>query len=350
MADFVDIAYLTNAFGISLAKMQVLMQNVVLQKPVLDALGLRVTADATTAVNPITRTIRLAFGPSAAVDAVPVVRSDGTIFGITPGSRSDDFIRPPFVRLLPLVMTPAILRAFLRVNNFTVVAGGAAYATVPNVAFMGGLPPAGRTFRGCVRTIFLKDSGLGYPVGTTVSIDGGSLQNNSPAIQAKASLTLDAFGRITSVTLTNMGAAYTQVPKVVFHSLGGVEPRRAAKAFVAMAEGSPAQGIATVVANAVTGIALSSQGGGYVGVPDILITGGGGAGAILTARMELERVDILFEGAGYPAVGTSVVFTPYFKQQFSDGAQQGPPFRHIFQSQFVTSVVTPIISAAPVLI
>lgn len=350
MADFVDIAYLTQALGLPQATMQTRMQAVVLQKAILDGLGVRPTADVTTAVNPITRTVRLAFGPSGLSDAVPVVRPDGTIFGITLGNRGNDYIRPPFVTLLPRERFAAQLSAFLRVLNFTIVTGGAGYATAPTVAFIGGLPPAGRTFLGCVRRIFLKDSGRGYPPTTTISIDGGSINGNSPAIPATALPTIDAFGRIVAVTLTNMGANYTSVPKVAFNT-GGIQPARAAQAFVAMADGNAARATATIAANVVNAILLTDAGTGYIGVPDIVLTGGGFATiAQVTARMELERVDVRYAGAGYPAVGTTVVFTPFFKQRFSDVSDQGAPFARIFQAQFVRDVVAPMISAAPVLI
>jgi hypothetical protein len=283
------------------------------------------------------------------------VQNNGTIATITPGNRGQDYIRPPRVSLNVPSVTPAQFQAFLRVGAINLLAGGS-YASTPIVSFIGGLPPAGRVIKaGCVRTIYLLDPGLGYPANTQVTIDGGGAASGVPTVQATATCTVDAFGRITSVTLTNMGKDYVTVPKVHFRPpAGSAEVKRAAKAGVAMAEGSPAQ--ATAVRNVnpphdIT-INLTDPGDGYIGVPDILITGGGGSGASAIARMELGRIDLLFAGKGYkppPDLAPSVIFTPYFKQLFPDSTDQAAPFIRVFQSLFVVDAVTGIVSLAPVL-
>jgi hypothetical protein len=354
MSNFVDIAYLTQAIGRSPAAMQALMQAVPFPTNIIANLGLRRTADNTTAINPVTRTIRMAFGPSGLTDAVVVLQNNGTIFSVTPGNRGNDYIKPPRVSLSQVVATPAQLAAFLRVNALDLTgigdSAGAGYTSAPNVALIGGLPPANLTFRaGCVRTIYLLEPGLGYPMGTTVTIDGGGSPN--PLVQATATCTVDAFGRITSVTLTNMGKGYVSVPKVTFRPpAGSNEVLKQAKAGVSMAEGSPAQVTATIgmAPSPVTGFVIVDPGDGYIAVPDVLITGGGGSGAVATARMEIGRIDVLYPGKGYTG-NVTAVFTPFFKQLFPDTTDQAAPFNSIFQSLFVIDAVTPIISAAPVL-
>jgi hypothetical protein len=352
MSDFAAVGYRTEAVGITPAAMNTLMGAVPLPVVTIAELGLRVSADATvTALQTITRTVQYAFGPSGVTDAVANIQNDGTIISITPGNRGNDYIRPPFVTLTPAVQTPAQLRAFLRVNATAVDTAGAGYVGTVLVSYIGGLPPAGRRIiSGCVNTIYVTNPGLGYPVGTTISIDGGG-NNGPPTVQATATITRDAFGRLSAPVLTNMGAGYVSIPKVSIHCPGGVQPSKAAKIFVSMAEGTPAQAGAVVLGGggSIVSIATASPGGGYVGVPTVLIRGTG-TGAVARARMELDRVDTLFAGKGYPgAGGTVVVFTPFFKQQFPNTSDQAAPFNKIFQALFVTRAVTPILVLAPVL-
>jgi hypothetical protein len=357
MSNNASISYVTSAKGISAAKMKALMQAVVLPLDVYEEfLGLRVTSDSTTSSNPITRTIQFAFGPSGTTDATPVLQNDGSVISITPGNRGNDYIRPPFVAMSPIVRTPAKLRAFLRVKAFGNLVAGTLYTTAPTVTLMGGLPPADRVFDGCVRTIYLGrnpdgsfQGGLGYPSNTTVSILGGGPQGPDapPTRQAKATPTIDAYGRITAITLTDMGAGYTHYPTVAFRS-HGAEPKKLAKAFVAMANGTPATAHATINLGGVNAIVLDTPGRGYIKPPTVILTGGGGSGASAVARMEIDRVDVLFAGIGYPATAT-VVFTPYFKKLFPDGTGQDRPFIRLFKPQFVVQAITPIIASAPVL-
>lgn len=337
--------------------MQALMQAVILPRDVYeDFLGVRVTSDSTTNVNPITRTIQFALGPSGTTDATALLQNDGSVISVTPGNRGNDYIHPPFVAMAPIVRTPAKLRAFLRVNAFGSLVAGTGYTSAPTVTLMGGLPPADRVFDGCVRTIYLGQNpdgsfqgGLGYPSNTTVSILGGGPAGPDapPTRQAKATPTIDAYGRITAITLTDMGSGYTHYPTVAFRS-HGTEPRKLAKAFVTMANGTPATAHATAAGGGVTAITLDTPGRGYVRPPTVVLTGGGGTGASAVARMELERVDVLFAGIGYPSSAT-VAFTPWFKKLFPDGTGQDRPFVRLFRPQFVVQAITPIIASAPAL-
>lgn len=352
MSDFVDIAYSTFSSGLSSDLVKTLLENVVLPKSVYqNGLGLRVTSDVTTNVNPIKRTVRFAFGPSGATTATATVSPQGVIESISMTARGGDYVAPPQVTLgtAKPIATPAILRAFLRVKNITFTAG-AGYAAAPSVAFLGGLPTAGRNFRGCVRSIYIIDGGLGYTSGTTITIDGGGPAGpgDPPTIQAKATVTVDSFGRITSATLTDMGAGYTQVPKIGFHT-GGTQPKRAAKIGVNMAQGTPARAHATVMAGAITAITLDDPGEGYISVPDMVLTGGTPtAPGTAAAHMEIDRVDVLFGGGGYLPV-TTVAFTPYFKTLYPDGSNQGAPFTGIFKAAFTVQATMPVIDLPPVL-
>lgn len=360
MANFVDIANESVAVGFDSATLSAAMAAVPVPTELLRMLGLRVTADANViVVNNVTRTVQLAFGPSAPA-TVPVLsrNADGGIEPIVLGARGLDWIVPPLVRVDPgaapvLPLRTAQLRAFLRVHqiDIPVGGGGAGYPAFPatTVRLIGGLPPAGRVIRSaCVRRIAMTDPGLGYAPGTVAVIEGGGNGGASPLTQAKATIVQDAFGRITDIFLTDMGANYIQEPVVNFVPPGGIPPNRRAKASVALAEGRPALAHATVVAGVVTAITVDDTGVGYISVPDVVIAGVGGVGAIATARMELDRVDVLSPGLGYTAT-SSIVFTPLFKSAFPDASDQRKAFFGFMNGLLRDRVITPIFTHTPVL-
>ncbi len=355
--NFVDIANESVAVGIDPATLSAAMQAVPVPADIAD-LGLRVTADNNAIVaNNVTRTVQLAFGPSVAATIAATLRdADGGFETITLGARGLDWIRPPIVTALPGVGALAPLRtaqfqAFLRVHQIDVPVGGGGigYSATPVVRLVGGLPPAGRVITSaCVRRIAISDPGLGYAPGTVAVIEGGGNGGSSPLTQAKATITQDAFGRITSITLTDMGAGYIQEPVVNFVPPGGIPPLKRAKASVALAEGTPATAHATVAAGVITGIVLDTTGAGYVGVPDVVITDPTGTGARAVARMELDRIDVRSPGIGYTPT-TTIVITPFFKAAFPDAADQSRPFFGFMNGLLRDRVITPILTHTPVL-
>jgi hypothetical protein len=349
-----------------------------LPKPLLDLLGVRIISDAVVIGATVTRTIVLGFNPiGAATLSAMTLDSAGSITSVTanPGSA---YILPPAARV---VFTPSIgrapgndpiLRTTLKVVSVTVNAGGTGYLA-PSAAFIGGLAPAGPLGTlsqpempnpmvppppqvvGCVRRIHVSKPGLFYPAGTVCLLEGGGPASSSPAIVATAVPVLDAFGRITDVILTDMGAGYVKNPKVVFRCpVGFVPPAefQTAQAFAAMAEGTPARaGAITVVGTAITVIAVASAGDGYVSVPDLVISDSAGTGAVATAIMGVGRIDIIAPSKGIPATAT-VTFTPVFQDLFpstiggNDPNQQRPFWRFI-EAALMQNAISPIVSAAP---
>lgn len=354
--DFVDVTNESSALGITPAALEILLNAVPVPADIAD-FGLRQTGDSSAIVGvTVSRTVQLAFGPLVTATAVLVLKADGQIERVVMGALGLDYIRPPIMTVDPgagLTGINAMLRAFLNVAEVVVDSGGAAYPAPPatTVAFLGGLPPADtQIVSGCVRRIaMLKDKqGLGYAPGTVVSIDGGGLNGASPIRQAKATCTVDAFGRITDIVLTDMGAGYIQTPAVNFVPPGGVPPTKLAKASVAMAEGTPATAHVTVLAGAVTAVIMDTPGSGYVAVPTPVITGAPGVGATATARMQVERVDVRNQGIGYTATAVPV-FTPFFKSAFPDASNQARPFFGFMEWLLENRVITPIRSLPPVL-
>jgi hypothetical protein len=355
--NFVDIANESVAVGIDPATLSAAMKAVPVPLDIAD-LGLRVVADNNViGVNNVTRTVQLGFSPSAPA-AIPAIllNADGGIQPLILAARGLDWIRPPVVTVNPgtNLLAPlhvAQLQAFLRVHQIDVPAGGGGigYSGAPTVRLIGGLPPAGRVITSaCVRRIAMLKPGLGYAPGTVAVIEGGGNGGASPLTQAKATITQDAFGRITDIFLTDMGAGYIQEPVVNFVPPGGVPPSKLAKASVSLAEGRPALAHATVALGIITGIVVDDTGSGYVAVPDVVIVDPTGAGAFAVARMELDRVDVRSPGLGYTSTA-SIVFTPFFKAAFPDAADQSRPFFGFMNGLLRDRVITPILTHTPVL-
>lgn len=362
MANFVDIANESVAVGIDPGTLSAAMGAVPVPSDLLTKLGLRVTADNNVIVaNNVRRTVRLAFGPSASARIAAVsINADGGIQTPIISVRGLDWILPPIVTVDPGVLPPggelplkkAQLQAFLRVAQVNVPEGGGG-AGYPNpgtvVHFIGGLPPAQtKIVSGSVRRIAMIKPGLGYAPGTVCVISGGGPGGSSPPRQATANCVVDAFGRITSVVLTDMGAGYVETPVVDFIPPGGLQPKKLAKAGVAMSEGTPARAHVTVTGGVITGVVMDDPGIGYIGVPQVVIDGPPGVGAVATARMELDRIDVRSPGLGYTSAASFVV-TPVFKNVFPDGSDQSAPFFRFMEHAIQRGALTPVFSYPPVL-
>lgn len=346
MGTTATIVYQIGAVGMAAASLQGLVVAAPLPLDMLSVLGLRVTADATPVANPVVRTIVLAFEPSAPATATPVLAS-GQAVSLTVTAPGLDYVAPPAVRLVDPAHTgpEAIFRAYLKVISASVPAGGVGYAGPTTVSFLGGLPPADKVIvSGCVRQINVKDSGRGYAVGTTCSVEGASTN------QATAVATLDSQGRVVSIAVTDMGSGYVAEPKVVLAPpAGSAPPTKACIAFAIMAEGTPARGTVTTAIGVVTGIVVTDQGDGYVSVPNMVVSDPAGVGAVVVAQMGVGRVDVVNPGVGYAAAAT-VVFTSRFKALFPDPSlvTQGLPFWSLVAGAIAKAAITPVQSDAPV--
>jgi hypothetical protein len=374
MGTQVTLVYSVTAIGQTPAIMKPFVANAPIPPDVLAALGLRVISDVTGVLNPIVRTIVLGFDPSAAaLTAPPVITNTGNFESVAvdlanPGL---DFILPPIVRVnnnarVPspprATQTDALLRSFLNVRQTHLDLAGTGYVAPVTVAFLGGLPPAGRHFDarkggrgGCVRYVNVKNPGRGYPAGSTVTIQGGGPTGATPAIPAQATLVLTPSGVIQSIVITDMGSGYVSVPQVIITTpAGSARPAVIAGCFAVMAEGRPAQGTAVINAappHVLTGITVTDPGDNYVSVPDILITGvGGGSGAAFTAQMALGRIDVISQGKGY-LPGTTVSITSAFKDAFpdvpGDPQVQAQAFFRFLEETIGLVALTPVDSTTP---
>jgi hypothetical protein len=328
-------------------------------------LGCRVTADATApAGTGVNRTTAISFDPSAPATAFIITDQDGKITGTNVTVAGLDYILPPIVRPIqsvppqggPATGVGGILRSFLNVQQVTVNQGGAAFDPLTaSIAFVGGLPPAdsNRAFIGCVRTLGIVKPGFGYPPGTTILVDGGG----APTRKARARAVFDGSGRLRSITLLDMGARYTAVPKVTFVCPGGIGPVEPAEVGVSMAEGDPATATLTILAGVITAVNMVTLGDGYVYLPDLVVDPGGplGSGFIGTPRMGLGRIDVIARGTGYhdtPAVSGAITITPVFQALFPGvgvNTNQRRPWGRLQTAAIAQQSLSPVVPRLPVI-
>jgi hypothetical protein len=315
-------------------------------------LGCRVTLDNTAVAGTIvTRDQRIRLTPTTDATAQLVVGNGGKVTAVTLTAAGIDYTNPPLVEAVPNPTGQgALLKAFLNVAGFADLVGGAGYNAASTISFVGGLPPANsnRASTGCVRQIAIVDSGFGYPAGTTLDFIGGG----NPTRKARATGVFDASGRLRSVTLVDMGAGYTAVPKVVPVFNGAIaQPKVPLQVGVGMAEGTPATATLTIVAGVITAVAIATEGNGYVGVPTPVITdpGGAGTGFSVRPRMQVGRVDIVAAGTGYVGGGGSCTITPQFQDFFPTNAEQAKAFVALQTAAYTQACYSPVVAIDPII-
>jgi len=166
-------------------------------------------------------------------------------------------------------------------------------------------------------TITITNAGSGFVVPPLLLIDPPPVGG----IQATAVCTINSSGAIQAVTVTNAGAGYLTAPNVYVvpqpagygawnTGLGSVNnPANTPYSLVIPQTGLVgASGTAQLTVNAtlagsgtVTGIVMTSLGGGYTGttIPTITITGAGSAAATAVMSLSLTSITITAGGAAY---------------------------------------------------
>jgi hypothetical protein len=352
------------------------------------AMGLRVETDVQIGPGSLTRDLTIAFGPSAAATATAVLASNAELQSVTVTAPGLDYVLPPVVsftgggpggrNLIFTGKTPdgalyPSARAYLDVQAVAIPFAGTTYGANTIAAFIGGLPPAlflqpGHTKDGVVRTgdpapngppyavnaVSLFKQGSFYSAATYIMFEGGDIAVGGHAAQA----VITGFGpngQILGVQLIDPGALYQTIPKMVF-----IDPtpspnasrKTRAQAAALMGAGLPATATVTLGGGGtVTGLAGLTPGENYVQPPTIVIydPSGLGTGAVATARMGVDRIDVVFPGQGLVTVPT-VVLTPYFKSLFPDSSDQRTPFYN-FPPQFAIEQATAsqVVPGTPIL-
>lgn len=397
----VTVAYTVTRAGQTFASIDTVIQapptpgasGVPLPLPTLASLGLRVVSDATSGG---VRTVELAFGPSTAGTATAVLSNAQTLQSVTVTGAGIDYIAPPIISFtggyvgganLPTYDSNSIdnnistyvypqARAYLNLQDTTIVAPGAGYNSGTVIRFIGGLPPAlflqdqsnTNTFSQiasqpaangppyALNAISLVTQGRGYSFATTVQFSGGQLQaGGHPA--AAVITSFGPNGEIQAIEITDPGSLYTTVPEISFSDPTNTTTTSAslgtqAKAVALMGAGRPATATVTIPGGVVTVITITDAGSGYVSPPNVLIYDANvapGSGAVVTARMGVERIDVVSPGRGLQTVPV-VVLTPLFKSIFPDTSDQRSPFWNFPLKQSLQSAAaTPVVASVPVL-
>jgi len=223
--------------------------------------------------------------------------------------------------------TPLVLDGF--VLEAAVTNGGGGYGVVPNVQILGGggsgATAAAVVSNGVVVAIDITDTGSGYTSDPTIQIDPPA---KGLANQAGAALSLAAVGMNDAgtyfVVVTNLSGAATSsnatltvnVPVYIVSQPASqvAAPGSNANFSVVAAGDAPyayqwyeastdqATATALVLNDFVYGANVTSGGSGYVTAPNVVITGGGGSGALATAVVSngvVTAVVVTSTGSGY---------------------------------------------------
>jgi len=338
----------------------------------LQAFGLRVESDTTTAASPCVRTTEFDFGPSAAATVTANMNAGNTeVTGFTVTGAGLDYILPPVITLAggapapapggtPQVLQQAKGRAFLKVADKTIVSGGTSYGASTVIAFVGGLPPAlflnpqagsnkysqktvapaanGPPY--CVQEITVTKQGRNYPVNTQVRFVGGILGTGGIIAQAVVSA-FGPNGQILAVQIIDPGFNYITPPTIAFfdptNPTTEIQTGFEAKAAVSMAAGTPARAtLGFAMGGVINAVTFTVNGDGYVQLPNVVVfdPSGVGSGAVIVPRMGVSRVDLLYPGFGYNSTSAAPVVTPvpFFKSLFPDTSDQTLPFWNVLKN------------------
>lgn len=140
----------------------------------------------------------------------------------------------------------------------------------------------------------MTNHGSGYLVGGSYNVSIGG-----PGTGAAGSIVLDttpSTSVFAFVDLTNGGTGYTSSPTVIISGGGG----------------TGAMATATLTGNQVTAINITANGSGYTSAPTISFTGGGGTGAAATAYIGRPVLSITPTnvGSGYSSIPTVTIDSP----------------------------------------
>lgn len=248
-----------------------------------------------------------------------VTRNDENIVGITLTSGGSAYTTPPTVTITDPTGVDATAVATIgtsTIQNVTVVNGGSGYVS-PILSVVGGggagavvtTVPVG----GVITSVNIISAGTGYTSVPTILIEDtfGNGAVLTPVLSGSA---------VTGITVVNQGSGYTD-PIVNISGGGGVG----------------AVGVATVetgviddviLYGAIREVVVLNAGSGYNEPPEVQITGGGGAYAVVKSKLYADKVIstyVVNPGDNYSEVPTVTFGTPwqeglevYTNQQYSN--------------------------------
>jgi hypothetical protein len=247
-------------------------------------------------------------GGGSGATAVATIDGTGAVTGLTITTRGSAYTSAPTVAFAP---------AFPITSAVTVTAQGIGYTAAPRVSFTGGggtgasatatvtggkvtgvtITNVGRDYSSAPTIVFTPTSGGSGAVATATLGGTAAVATSSLGGPPTAVATLTADGRVKSITVTALNDAfYTAAPTVTITDGNG--------------GGAAASAVLTVSSTAyVTGIAKVNGGSGYnPSNVTATLTGGGGTGATATVSLSsgvVTGVAVVNPGTGYvspPAV------------------------------------------------
>jgi hypothetical protein len=330
----------------------------------LDALGVRITSDVTTAADPVVRTIVLNLQPDVLATLTAALAGDGSsIAQVTVTNPGSGYIVPPVVATSSNSTTSPSFQSYLTLVALNLLAGGAAYSAQTTLTFIGGLPggtshkdsSTGRTTSRtidpllgphAVASVAVSKAGRGYLPTDVVQFVGYGGR------QAKGFPLVDSQGRIQEIVMTDMGSGYLTAPDVLISGGDGTAVLGAN-----MCRGTPASAQLTIMGGVITAAALVTGGSGYVSQPEPLIfdpTDAGSGGSVSEA-LGVERVDVLNPGKGFfgtPSVAAINVFETVFGRAFQVNTPAALatllfPFINLMTQAIQSRVASPVSVSLP---
>jgi hypothetical protein len=192
-------------------------------------------------------------------------------------------------------------------------------------------------------SVLFRGDPSGSPVKSITTTSAGGLYARPPVV----TLPTPANGRkaqayavmqVGGVTVINGGAAYSGAAALAFVG-GDLQPG-----------GTVAAGTLTIVANVITAVTITAPGGPYDSPPLAVVTdSGGGAGAILSAGLNVKSTTLVDGGLGYTSA-PAVTYTPLFKEECPDTlpggasntAGQARTMQEYMKTGFQRAIQTPV--------
>jgi hypothetical protein len=101
---------------------------------------------------------------------------------------------------------------------------------------------------------------------------------------------------------------------------------------------------------AITGIAITSAGSGYISAPKVVLTALTGSGANITVQMKIGSTRVVTPGTGYaPSSTPTVTVVDYFKSLFPDGTDQTLPFYDLLTTALKRAICAPVLASPPLI-
>ena len=206
--------------------------------------------------------------------------------------------------------------------------------------------------------VLLEAGESGSPIGRFVIRNPGADYVLSPIVQISSAGQTDlvtpaagiAWLKAVGAVVTAPGAGYSASSfAVVSPSTPGGGPTSLTQAPSAPpAQSRPVKLALTILAGAITGVAIADAGTGYQQLPQVTVVDptGVGSGAVINLSMGVDRIDVARAGVGYGSV-PAVTLVPAFDVMYPAG--QGGPLANLMTAALSQAVLSPVVASAPVI-